>query len=391
MRALIVEPGDTRGALAAARALGGDGWTVGVGTPSGGGLASTSRFTSRRHAVPGPSADLDGFVRGVNAAVAEVGYEVVLAGGDAELMGVSARREELRLAVPHPPHGRVLEALDKLSLGDNAAECGIASPRAVAASDASLSDHGFPLIVKARLHAPLVSRKGPSRLESMVAADRAQAVSRIAQIRASGGEPLLQEFVPGRLMAYCAVTDSSGSALAAAQQIADATWPRAAGISARARTVPIDREIAERAGRLLKRIGWFGLVQLQFVLADGGEAWLIDFNGRLYSSLGLAVRAGANLPAAWASLATGRAPNAPVSAVAGVRYHWLEGDVRRVTARGPRAVPAGLLDCASYAQGAVRGYWSMRDPLPAVRRTGVFLKRVARKAWGWTSSRQSTR
>jgi hypothetical protein len=96
MHALIVEPGDTRGALAAARALGEAGWTVGVGTPSGAGLASASRFTRHRHVVPAPADDLDGFVAGLNAATLGVGYGVVLAGGDAELMAISARRFRAR-------------------------------------------------------------------------------------------------------------------------------------------------------------------------------------------------------------------------------------------------------------------------------------------------------
>ena len=227
-------------------------------------------------------------------------------------------------------------------------------------------------------------------MEARVAESQTEAASRVAQIRDSGGEPLLQEFVPGRLMAYSAVTDTNGKPIAESQQIADATWPRGAGISARAHTVPIDRELSGRAARLLQRLGWFGLVQLQFVLADDHRAWLIDFNGRLYSSLGLAVRAGANLPAVWASLATGRAVGAGGNAIAGVRYQWLEGDVRRAAARDRRELPAGLLDCARYARGAVHGYWNTRDPLPAVRRTGVFMTGIARKARSWSSSRQST-
>ncbi len=78
------------------------------------------------------------------------------------------------------------------------------------------------------------------------------------------------------------------------------------GASCRAVTVPVDPDLSARAAALFRVLGWFGLAELQFLVPAAGPARLIDLNGRFYGSLALAVRAGANLPASWAALATGR-------------------------------------------------------------------------------------
>ena len=53
MRALIVEDGWQRGALAASRSLGRAGWDVGIGSPRPG-FAAASRFSAAWHEVPPP-------------------------------------------------------------------------------------------------------------------------------------------------------------------------------------------------------------------------------------------------------------------------------------------------------------------------------------------------
>jgi predicted ATP-grasp superfamily ATP-dependent carboligase len=112
---------------------------------------------------------------------------------------------------------------------------------------------------------------------------------------------------------------------------------------------------------------------------------LIDLNGRFYGSLALAVAAGVNLPALWAALATGRAVGRGFEARPGVRYQWLEGDLRSVFLARDSHPLRDTLGCFCFARGAVHSVWRKEDPLPAIRHIRVLLGRAARKVLGWPS------
>jgi predicted ATP-grasp superfamily ATP-dependent carboligase len=368
VRALIVHPGDDReirprGVLAAARGLAAAGWTVGVGSPARDFVAA-SRSSRHWHRVPYSWEGAQAFIEATKAAVDEGDYEVVFGACDADALALSGHREELGALVPYPPHERVLGAFDKLHLASAARRVGLETPRTV---EGHFTER--EVVVKERLYESVPH-------EAMVFADSGQAAVRIAQLDEAGSEPLVQERVRGELMAYVVVADPASRVVAQLQQEAPAIWPLDAGVSARAETVPIDAALAAKVSRLVGELGWFGLAQFQFLVPENGSPVLIDFNGRFYGSLALGVAAGVNLPAIWASVATGRPFSHPRAARAGVRYQWLEGDLRRAREQRRRGLARDLAGSVRYFLGAAHAYWSAADPAPAFR---VF-RRVAS---GW--------
>src|SRR5919204_6073325 len=116
MRALILEDGLSRQALAASRALAAAGWEVGVGAELRRGVAACSRSVRHRHRVPAPQLDQDGFVVATARAITEVGYEIVFGARDVDVLALSARREEIPAIVPYPPHERLIQLFDKSEL-----------------------------------------------------------------------------------------------------------------------------------------------------------------------------------------------------------------------------------------------------------------------------------
>jgi hypothetical protein len=102
---------------------------------------------------------------------------------------------------------------------------------------------------------------------------------------------------------------------------------------------------------------------------------LIDFNGRFYGSMALVLAAGPNLPAIWAALATGRPVPEVEAARDGVRYHWLESDLRRVVNER-----RGLVGSIGYAIGSRHGLWDAQDPAPAARHVKRLAGRALRRA-----------
>jgi predicted ATP-grasp superfamily ATP-dependent carboligase len=382
MRALIVEPGYTRGALAASRALSHAGWTVGIASPQRGGLASSSRWTHHWHRVPIPrrGSGSEAFLRATRAAIEEGEYAVVFGGGDAEALAISAGRRSLPAPVPYAPHESVVRAFDKLELGRAAQRAGIRTPATVDATALALATApDRPMWVKARLQAVPGALSGTTLLNTTLCRDRTETIQRAAEIRGAGGQPVFQEFIPGTLMAFSVVADEEGRVVAGVQQLAERTWRPEGGVSTRAVTVPVDEEIAERVAHLVRELAWFGLAELQFVLPADGEPRLIDFNGRFYGSLSLAVAAGVNLPAIWASLAAGRPVPEPREATVGVRYHWLEGDLRRARLERRGGLIHDVVECLRYARGAEHSIWDREDPLPAIRYPRYLIGQDGRK------------
>jgi predicted ATP-grasp superfamily ATP-dependent carboligase len=379
MRVLIVGEADSRTALAAVRGLGRAGWLVGVGSAAPGSLSAASRWTRHLHRVPSPELGARAFLEAVNQAITQAGYELVIGVDDASVMALSEGRPDIKATAPYGAHGAVLAATDKLRLGEIAARAGFRTPRTVAGTSRNLDAWTGPAVVKCRMHwRP--ARRGPEpRLEAMLVPGPAEAARRVEQILRTGGEPMLQEVVTGQLMAFVAVVDQAGRLVARLQQRAERTWPVPAGVSVRATTVPVDPELAKRAAVLLEDLGWFGLVQLQFLAADERDPWLIDVNGRPYGSLSLAHAAGLNPLDIWARLATERPVPREADAAAGVRYQWLEGDLRRACSERRGGLLADVADCLGRAPGAAHSVASFTDPWPGFRYAGHLAVRMARK------------
>ena len=72
--------------------------------------------------------------------------------------------------------------------------------------------------------------------------------------------------------------------------------PRAIGIGLCFEPALVDPLLADRTKRLCERIGYYGVFELEFILAEG-KAMLIDFNGRLYHQMAFDIARGMELPA----------------------------------------------------------------------------------------------
>ena len=362
MKALILEESDDRASLVAARALQAAGWTVGAASPRSG-LATRSRAVAQFHRIAHTDDGTELFLERMLAALDAGGYDVVFPSWDAATKVLSAHRRRLPAIFPFADHDVVTRALDKVAIAACANAVGIAAPNAVLATPDALAAWQGPLVIKPASHIPM--RIVPRRFS-----DPSLAAPWAAQIRARGGIPVAQEIIGGRLMALGIVVDRDGEPVTVSLQIANHVWPTDAGVTARGVTVEIDAELLERTTALLRSLGWFGLAQLQFLVPDDGVPRLIDFNGRFYGSMALAIRAGANHPVAWARLALDL-PTVRRDARPGVRYQWLSRDLR-ASLRDPQPIRE-LRHAVSLAPRAAHSLWSPHEPLLAPR----FLARQA--------------
>jgi predicted ATP-grasp superfamily ATP-dependent carboligase len=361
MHALIIG-NHTPSALAAVRELGIAGWTVGVGTAVRKGVATASRWCGRWHAVRSPAHDFDGFVADINRAIDTGGYEILFTSGDAESMAISYARASLRATVPYAPHHVLQRAFDKLEMLRAAKAAGVPVPRTVEASEQALLGFSGGIVIKSRLHWEPGRDNRSDRVEVRIARDHETARRYTDEFRKAHAAAIYQEFKNGHLMGFTVLTDQNADVVAQLQQMAPFTWDP--GVPARAYTVNVDPDLARGVAGMMKDLGWFGMVQLQFIYATDGRPYLIDFNGRAYMSEALALAAGINFHDLWGRMATGREWKRPAPATVGLHYQWFEGDIRRSMVARDMSLPLKLWNCIRYGFGATHPIWERSDPRP---------------------------
>ncbi len=373
MKVLIV--GDSCGALASARELGAAGWMVGIGSNSRLGWAAVSRWTSHWHHVPPRFGDLEGFIRAINRVTEKHHYEVVFGAGDAEVLALSAHRTRIAPLFPYAPHCCVLRGFDKLHLAEAAHKAGLCTPITRKASENALSDLGLPVVVKSRLHWNPERPNKQGRLEAVIATSRDHALQQADKVRSLGAQPLFQQYVPGGFLGFVVLTNENHKIVAQHGYLATHICGSESGPPSWLPSVPVDVGLAAKVQKLLTDLRWFGVTQLQFQLSDQGEAFLNDFNGRMYGPLALANACGMQAMDTWARLATGRHAT-PSEVFVGPYLQALEGDLRWALIQPSASRLSAVWDCIARSVGAGHPILSWSDPLPTL----AYLARLPRRA-----------
>jgi predicted ATP-grasp superfamily ATP-dependent carboligase len=343
-RALVSDGGTGQGrsALAAVRLLEVAGWAPFVTTSGRWSLAASSRSCAGTRRVRGVAAGGSAYGDDLVELVSVEPWDAVVAASDAALVALGA------------PAARLL---DKAVLAAAAAASDLRSPptERVASWDELLDGAGrlaYPVVVK------------PTRSTTPARAFDDEAALRAAA--AAAGELVVQPRIDDGLTAVAGVVHG-GRLVAASHQRYVRTWPVPCGTASAAITIEPDLDLEERLVALLADHD--GVFQAQFA-----GPFLLDLNPRVYGSIALAGGAGVNLVALACDLASGRRP-APAStarARPGVRYRWLEGDLRSVVAdlRGGRQGARSALRSLRPRPGTVHSVTTARDPRPLVARLG---------------------
>jgi predicted ATP-grasp superfamily ATP-dependent carboligase len=111
--------------------------------------------------------------------------------------------------------------------------------------------------------------------------------------------PLIQQYYPEANQNVYSLSGfrekiGGGVIMRAARKIVQ--QPRAMGIGLCFEPALVDPLLADRAKRLCERIGYYGVFELEFILAEG-KAMLIDFNGRFYHQIAFDIARGMELAA----------------------------------------------------------------------------------------------
>jgi predicted ATP-grasp superfamily ATP-dependent carboligase len=345
------------------------GFRVGAVAASSPAPAHWSRSCHDTLRLPHPLEDPDAFVAGIERAVSRDEHGALIPGSDCSLMTLSSARERLE---PHvrmglPPHDAVVASLNKLALAEAAVKAGLAAPETAVCStvqDAlSAADRmGFPVALKPA--SSLIEVEGVRKRVGSVMVDDPQ---RLAALAPTYGVPcLIERAVRGSLVSFAGVF-ADGRLLATAVSRYVRTWHPEGGNVCFSVTIAPDPALSEQVVALLGSLRWQGIFELELMERPDCGHTALDLNPRFYGSVGLAIAAGADVPAIWCEWLLGRDPS-PSTARAGVRYRWEDADLRhalKVVRAGKPGKAAAILRPHS---GTTHPYFASNDPGPLVAR-----------------------
>jgi hypothetical protein len=347
--------GSSRAAVAAVRALADAGYRPTVTETNGRSLAGASRACARRVTVPRVQGDGVEYAAAVRAELATRPYLTTFFVTDAALLAVDAPVRHL---------------LDKATSAELARAAGLEPPPThVFESGAELLQAGpqltYPMIVKPAL-----------KLSAARIVDGPVALERVAG--EVGGRVLVQPVIDDEFhglggLAY------QGRLVATMRTRYLRLWPQPCGTVAAAETLPPDDDLEARVAHLLR--DYDGPFHLDFV-----GRYLLDVNPRIHATLPLAIRGGANIVGMYCDLLQGRSVPS-VRVAAGLRFRWMEGDLRSVLWNARRGMPmSSTLGALVPKRGTVHSFASITDPGPAVARARYMFRRVSDGASRKTSS-----
>jgi predicted ATP-grasp superfamily ATP-dependent carboligase len=362
-----------------------------------------SRYAAERIVLPDPAADPAGAVDRLHALAAAGRVDLIVPVTDEVLLPLSDARERFDglcvLAIPD--RAALATAGDKAATLELARRLGVPVPPTVVARTAdealsAASDLGWPVVLKPA--ASRVVRDGVVERFEVVYADGPVALT-AAMRRFEGRCPVLvQEYRAGVGHGVELLVDR-GRPLLVFQHRRLHEVPITGGVSALREGVEPDPVLLDHATRLVDALAWTGLAMVEFRVGEAGPV-LMEVNGRIWGSLPLAVKSGADFPGGLAELylgprLNGAANGTPATPAVGVRSRnlalelvWIASVLRRRRCYPYLHAPARRAGLAAAVRLPLPrdGFdvLSLDDPLPGLadvaRAAGHVLRKVGHAA-----------
>ncbi len=286
---------------------------------------------------------------------------------------LSRHRERLsaRFRIPTPPWEVVQWAWDKRRTYELAAELGIPTPRSWrvgGAQELDAIDGQPPFAVKPAIKERFLYATGAKAWRADTRAELAARVRAAAEV-VGAGEVIVQELIPGggeAQLAYCALFRAGRSAASMTVRRLRQHPPLFGRASTFVQTIE-HPELQELSERFLRRIGYYGLVELEYKHdARDGRTKLLDVNARTWGYHSLGQRAGVDFPYLLYADQLGLPVPEGLRAAPGVSWIRLATDLPTAAVELAR----GALDWRAYLRSLraadVESVFSRDDPLPGL-------------------------
>jgi predicted ATP-grasp superfamily ATP-dependent carboligase len=302
-KSVVVPSGISVKALGCVRSLGRQGVRTVVASEFETVPASHSRYCDERVTVPSPHDDLIAYKDALVSLAARPDVETIIPTREEDAYILSKYRQEfaVHVDVGWPSFDALRIAHDGYRLAQHATDVDVPVPKTRLLTD--VEEWGPELIVKQRYsiltpdYADFLGStecegggQEPIYLESGVEPDTDDIIEVML-----GQVPIVQEVVRGTEYSFRALYDhGTPVATSLRRQIRGKTYAGGASVF---REMTHDPDIEELGLRLLSSLDWHGLASVQFFKSEEtGETTLIEINPRVWASVLLDMRAGADFP-----------------------------------------------------------------------------------------------
>lgn len=330
----------TEVALPACRALAEAGHLVGVGVSRQLSPVIASRSVRACHRLPGPAAPPSLWSQALHDVVEQVGYDVVLACSDVDVLRLTTSEVAVALVPDLSRRQNVL--LDKGELAQLSARVGVGYPRTyvptVPSDDRRIAEALIgPVVVKPARPA-VETERGVSHVQGARRATGPRDIlAALEACRAGGHSPIVQEDVGGeKLQAVVirrAATTTCRLVVAVERELPPEVTLRQVDSAGGA-----GGQCIEALERIADAVGYEGILQAELVAQPDGSICVIDINPRLWGGLPFAELIGLRVADRVVRDAMGLPAHPLPAERPGRRYHhvWRELTYLRFH---PRALP----------------------------------------------------
>jgi predicted ATP-grasp superfamily ATP-dependent carboligase len=378
---ILILDGHTNQALACARSLGQNDYTVLAASHRYLPLAAWSRYCRGSYRLRRETLEAFAEMRGW---AQRQGVSIVLPLSERSCLLCNAERkawEKLGMTIGCGPDEMLFGAFDKAQTALWAERCGVRIPptrvpKSLEDCYAHADTVGYPCVIKQRWSnawtgTSFLTNRGPGYV------DTADGLEDAVKTRKQGDFwPLIQGYVPGRGRGAFALYDHGRPVAWFAHERMRDVRPTGSASSLRC-SIRLEPRLQEPAERLLTELQWHGPAMVEF--RDDGKQppCLIEINGRFWGSLQLGIDAGVDFPGMWVSILNGQQVQTGSDYVEGLTLRWLWGDVKRLLyiLAGP---PSGSISphptlwqglrelLGPQPDGTRLEMWQRNDPGPAV-------------------------
>lgn len=366
--------------LAAVRSLGRAGHSVFVAGPRRSsllarqGVATWSRYCRKRLFYTDPAVDGEAYVADIARLLRDERIDVVCPIGIKEVLATLKAEHTIRLlaAIPFGSFEIVSEANDKSHVMHAAAEVAVPTPTTThidGIEGLRALQVDSPIVVKTCIGAAsqgvwMVSDPGnwPQTLARI--SEKLEKTEAAAKLYLDTDRFIVQELIPGRVHDVCLLADHGEvRALLTQERIKTASLSGGAG---HMNITTHEPEIAEYARRLMQRLQYHGLAQIEFIQdSRDGSYKLLEINAKYWGTLALSIAAGIDFPNLSVQLALGNPVDECFTYDVGLAYRWrFPGEV--LAWARDRKQGASLRSLFVSPVKTTHTDWRWSDPLPSV-------------------------
>jgi predicted ATP-grasp superfamily ATP-dependent carboligase len=364
---ILVLDGRSLASLAIVRSLGKKGFEIHSGEEFRLNLTSFSKYVKKTWVYPSPELQADEFIKKIKSITIKEKIDMIIPIRDATTLLIAKYANELshitNIFVAEFDTIKVLQ--DKGETLKVARKCGIPYPKTFFPEEMEIAD-----IIKDLPEPALIRARVSSGSRGIAfVANRDTFFEKYNLIKKDYGEPIVQEYVKKR--SYCSVClllDKHSNEVASFTYEKTKEYPQSGGPTVVGYSCN-NQKAKNYALQLLKKVGWQGVAEADFIIDQQGIPRLLEINPRFWMPLNLAIKSGVDFPYLLYQLAFGYKTNKIQDYKIGFKFRWvLPNEILWLLSTPNKK--QGLKEFITFKEkDTCYGDLSLEDPLPIL---GIF-------------------